>query len=69
MDATNQMKLIAAGFTIIRREHFNMNGQLRIKYKGKGSHEWKTLEKGFASKAALERRMNELLKDPMTVED
>jgi hypothetical protein len=69
MNATDQQKLVKAGFTIIRKEDFNMNGQMRIKVKGSGSHEWKTLEKGFATKAALERRMKQLLEDPMTVED
>lgn len=69
MNATDQQKLVNAGFTIIRKEDFNMNGQMRIKTKGAGSHEWKTLEKGFATKAALERRMKELLQDPKTVED
>jgi hypothetical protein len=68
MNATDQQKLVSAGFTIIRKENI-MNGQLRIKTKGAGSHEWKTLEKGFASKEALERRMKELLQDPKTVED
>lgn len=69
MDATNQQKLVRAGFTIIRKEDFNMNGQMRIKVKGNGSHEWRTLEKGFPTKAALERRMKELLQDEKTVED
>lgn len=68
MDATNQQKIIAAGFKIIRPEA-HVQGQLRIKSKGPGGHEWKTLEKGFESKAALERRMKELLKDPMIVQD
>lgn len=73
MNATNQQKLINAGFTIIRKEISTIGGDHhdnnRIKYKGTGSHEWKTLEKGFPTKAAIERRMKELLKDPKTVED
>jgi hypothetical protein len=69
MNATDQQKVVNAGFTIIRKEDFNLNGQMRIKTKGTGSHEWKTLEKGFATKAALDRRMKELLQDPKTVED
>jgi hypothetical protein len=68
MNATNQQKLVNAGFTIIRKED-HVPGQLRIKVKGSGSHEWKTLEKGFPTKAAVDRRMNELLNDPKTVED
>ena len=69
MNATDQQKLVNAGFTIIRKEDFNLNAGLRIKTKGNGSHEWKTLEKGFETKAALERRMKELLRDEKTVED
>jgi len=70
MNVSDQQKLVAAGFTIIRKEINNdLRVNLRIKTKGNGSHEWKTLEKGFASKAALERRMKELLKDTKTVED
>jgi len=67
MNETNQQKLVNAGFRIIRRED-HLPAYLRIKVKG-GSHEWKTLEKGFATKAALNRRMDELLKDEKTVED
>lgn len=69
MNATDQQKLVNAGFTIIRKEDFNLNGQMRIKTKGAGSHEWRTLEKGFPTKAALDRRMKELLQDQKTVED
>lgn len=69
MNAKDQQKLVNAGFTIIRKEgEFAATG-LRIKVKGKGSHEWKTLEKDFPTRAALDRRMTELLKDPKTVED
>jgi hypothetical protein len=69
MNATDQQKLVRAGFTIIRKEIYNANKILRIKTKGSGSHEWKTMEKDFPSIAALERRMNELLKDEKTIED
>lgn len=68
MSGTDQTKLINAGFKIIRPED-HMPGQLRIKYKGDGGHEWKTLEKGFETKAALKRRMDELLRNPMIVQD
>jgi predicted Rdx family selenoprotein len=70
MNATDQQKLVKAGFTIIRTELAPGSGDNhRIKTKGSGSHEWKTLEKGFPTKAALERRVNELLKDPIIVQD
>lgn len=65
MTAQDQLKLINKGFKIIRADMF----RLQIKHKGSGTHDWKTLEKGFASKAAVERRMKELLSDKMTVED
>lgn len=66
MNGTDQQKLVRAGFTIIRKED---HIRLIIKFKGPGARDWRTLEKGFASKAALERRMNELLKDEKTVQD
>ncbi len=70
MDATNQQKILAAGFTIIRKELDYMGGNKhRIKYKGDGGHEWKTFEKDFFTKASLERRMKVLLQNPMIVED
>lgn len=64
MTQADQLKIIKAGFTIIRADLFRM----AIKTK-KGSFEWRTLEKGFPSKAALDRRMKELLKDSHTIED
>jgi hypothetical protein len=67
MNATDQQKLVNAGFTIIRKEDFNYI--LRIKVKNNDSREWRTLEKGFATNAALGRRMKELLQDEKTVED
>ncbi len=69
MNATDQQKLVAAGFTIIRKEDHVGVKLMRIKTKSNGGHEWKTLEKGFPTKAALQRRMNELLKDRMVIED
>lgn len=70
MTAYDQQKVLAAGFKIIRKEMSVSNGDNhRIKYKGDGGHEWKTLERGFTTKAALERRVKELLMDPMIVED
>jgi len=65
MNATDQIKVLDAGFVIIRRDHHN----LLIKHKGKGGHEWKHLEKGFKSKAALDRRMAQLLTQKQIIED
>jgi hypothetical protein len=68
MNGTDQAKLVNAGYTIIRKED-HLGATLRIKYKGTGSHEWRTLEKGFKTKVALERRMCELLKISTVIED
>lgn len=67
MPLTNNdaQKLIKAGFTIIRADY----QRLVIKYKGKGQCEWKDLEKGFLSRAGLERRMKELLKNDLIIND
>lgn len=64
MTQADQLKVLNAGFTIIRADLFRM--AIKIK---KSGFDWRILEKGFASKAALERRMKELLKDPQTIED
>lgn len=64
MTAKDQLKITKAGFTIIRADFAN----LRIKHKT-GLQEWSTLEKGFKSKAALQRRMKELLEMNLIVED
>jgi hypothetical protein len=57
MDSASQQKVIAAGFTIIRCDD---TPSPRIKFKGKGTHEWATLEK-FETKASRDRRYKELL--------
>ncbi|REC47851.1 MULTISPECIES: hypothetical protein [Chryseobacterium] len=58
-------KLLKAGFIIIRAE----NSNLRIKRKTLKSPEWKTIHKGFESKAALRRKMDELLQLSTIIED
>lgn len=74
MTATDQGKVVKAGFKIVRRDYAN----LKIKFKGAGSatlkinsdtHEWSTLEKGFKNKAELDRRMKQLLALSLVVED
>ena len=66
MNATSQQKVIAAGFTIIRQDDYP---NVRIKYKRKdSSRDWATFEK-FETKVARDRRMAELLNDPMVIED
>lgn len=65
MNATDQLKVLKAGFTIIRAE---MN-TLKIKFKDRNNHDWKTLESGFSSKAALIRKKKEFLRMNLFIED
>ncbi|MCC2590332.1 hypothetical protein [Chryseobacterium sp. MFBS3-17] len=58
-------KLLKAGFIIIREDLQN----LVIKCKTVTQRDWHTMEKGFASKAAMRRRMDEMLKDSKIIED
>ncbi len=53
------------GFTIIRADLF----RLAIKFKDKNNLHWKIYEGDFESKAAVERRMKELLKQSDFIED
>lgn len=64
MNAKDQLKITKSGFTIIRADYENM----RIKHKT-GEQDWSTFEKDFKSKAALQRRMKELLEINLIVED
>jgi hypothetical protein len=65
MDNKSQQKVIAAGFTIIRKDD---TPNIRIKFKGDGGHEWKTFEK-YETKAARDRAFNELLEDEHIISD
>ena len=65
MTAKDQLKLLNAGFTIIRKEESAM----KIKFKDRKNHDWKTLSSGFASKAALQREVDHLLKSSIIIED
>lgn len=69
MTAKDQLKLINAGFTIIRKEgEKNLFGK-KIKYKDAEHHEWATLYGNFVSNAAMQRKVTELLKMQTFVED
>lgn len=59
------LKLLKAGFTIIRADNIN----LKIKCKTSSNPEWTTLEKDFTSKAAVRRKMDEMLKMTAIIED
>ena len=65
MDQTSQMKVMAAGFRILRTDD---QPSPRIKVKENGNYEWRTLEK-FEIKAARDRRFKELLQESKTIQD
>lgn len=65
MTQKDQIKVINAGFTIIRADYFRMS----IKFKSNLSTEWKTGEKGFKTKKELEERMKQLLEHSHFIED
>jgi len=65
MTQSDQIKVINAGFTIIRADEHN----LLIKMRNKDHLRWVVLHNGFKSKAALKRKMDELLKLNLVIED
>lgn len=65
MEANSMTKLMNAGYTFIRSDD---QPNIRIKYKKKGSGDWKTLEK-FPTKAARDRRVKELLGEDKIIMD
>jgi hypothetical protein len=65
MTAKDQLKLLKAGFTIIRADE----NQLLIKFKDKNHLNWNLLSNGAKSKAELRRRMDTFLQSDLTVED
>lgn len=66
MDQKSQLKVIRAGFRIIRTDD---QPSPRIKVKDKTSNEWHTLEKDFKSKAERDRRFNDLLVSNIIISD
>lgn len=65
MTQKDQLKVIRAGFKIIRADIFRM----QIKFKDKWQPDWSILEKDFKTKKALQERMKELLNEPYVIED
>lgn len=65
MTQKDQVKVINAGFTIIRADLF----RLLIKFKTKYNQDWRVLEKDFKTKKAVLEKMEELLKSPIHIED
>jgi len=65
MDAKSQLKVITAGFIILRCEDQPIP---RIKFKSKSTHAWSTLEK-FETKAARDRQLKEFLELSLYIQD
>ena len=65
MTQKDQLKVMNQGFKIIRADQHS----LLIKYKAKDCLHLKVLYNGFPTKAALQRKMDELLKYDFTIED
>lgn len=69
MTAKDQLKLLAAGFTIIRADPYN----LKVKAKTKERPEWHNLYGAssctFTTKTGLRGYMDGLLNNSLTVED
>jgi hypothetical protein len=59
MHASHQAKLLNAGFTIYSGTTVG-DGKLAIKAKTPDNHNWHTIEKNFATKVALKKRLHEL---------
>lgn len=66
MDQKSQLKVIKAGFKIIRKDDQPVP---RIKIKDNRSREWRTYAKDFKSKAERDRRFNELLVSNIIISD
>ena len=64
MTEKEQLKLLNAGFIIIRKEKHAM----KIKYKSSEHPEWRTNSGGYTSKAALQKGIDHLLKSPYVLE-
>jgi hypothetical protein len=65
MDKQSQLKVLAAGFTIMRPDD---QPSPRIKFIDKNHHEWTTLLK-FETKAARDRKLKELFEVQLFIID
>ena len=68
MTMNTNIKLLEAGFTIIRRQEYPSICIKKCEYRN-GMIVWTILEKGFESIAERERRIKELLKDHKTIDE
>lgn len=70
MNAKDQLKVISAGFTIIREREVGItNRKPGIAMKSSNCREWYMYPGGFDSKAGRRRVMDDMLKNPKVVED
>ncbi len=72
MQAKDQVKVLAVGFTIIRKEIREVSPGVMyraIKAKTKSRREWHVLAKDFETNTKLDRRMTDLLRNPLIIED
>jgi hypothetical protein len=65
MNATDQQKVIRAGFVLIRLDD---QPSPRIKVKDDHGSEWRTMEK-FETKAARDRKLERLLESEIILQD
>ncbi len=66
MNKRDSNKLLKAGYRFLRIDKHLM--AIKIQTSSPVSHGWKVLEKGFATFKAVEKRMEELLKDEKSLE-
>ena len=64
----NNHKLVEAEFTILRRDDYP-SPRIKVWTPSGLDGSWKTYEKDFASKAARDRRIDELKQDPKIIID
>ena len=64
MTVKAELKLLNAGFIIIRKEEAAM----KIKYKSREHPEWRTLSGEYTSKASLQKGIDHLLESPYVLE-
>lgn len=79
MTQKDRMKLLEAGFTVIRKSETvtypdgygnePVYKDICIKGVTPTQHNWVTLEKGFASRTARDKHMAELLRDRKIIEE
>jgi hypothetical protein len=73
MTATDQQKVLKAGFTIIRKREFIRKGarpkRFEIFQKTPERHEWHSREWLFSGVTERDTKVKQLLNDPKIVED